>query len=232
MHYNECEWRLICEQAFRNEGGLIMAGYAAPSPVVPRRVRIRQEREDRILDAAADVFAQRGFHRATIREIAEPADLADGTIYNYFGSKADLLIGIMSKLADVEDLPGELEQALQGNPKDFFMLAFQHRLWGVQRGQQMLRAILPEVLVNPELREHFYQGYVLRVANLLEAYVQAQIARKQVKPVNAALTVRAVLGLFVGLLFMRSLGDEPLLAAWDQVPKELADLLFEGLNPD
>ena len=96
----------------------------------------------------------------------------------------------------------------------------------------MLRAVLPEVLVNPELRERFYQQYVLHIAALLEDYVQAQIDRHQVKPVNVQMTVRMVMGIFIGLLFMRSLGDEPLLAAWDEVPETLAVLLFDGLEPD
>ena len=56
-----------------------------------RRDRQKREREARILDAAAAVFAQKGFHQATIRDIAELADVADGTIYNYFDNKLDLL---------------------------------------------------------------------------------------------------------------------------------------------
>ena len=200
--------------------------------VASRRERIRQEREVQILGAAASVFSGKGFHQATIREIAELADVADGTIYNYFDSKADLLIGIMTRLAEVEQLPDELAQALHGCPREFFVAAFRHRLERMQQGQQMLRAVLPEVLVNPELRERFYQGYVLRIAGLLEKYVQAQVDQHQVKPVNVQMTVRMVMGLFIGLLFMRSLGDGPLLAAWDQVPEALAVLLFDGLSQE
>ncbi|ADL13357.1 TetR/AcrR family transcriptional regulator [Acetohalobium arabaticum] len=47
-------------------------------------------KEERILEAAAEVFADQGFFKATVIEIAEQADIAKGTIYLYFDSKQDL----------------------------------------------------------------------------------------------------------------------------------------------
>jgi AcrR family transcriptional regulator len=197
-----------------------------------RRERLKREREDSILDAAAEVFASKGFHQATIREIALAADVADGTIYNYFADKADLLIGIMARLAEVERLPDELSHALKGDPRGFFVEAFRHRLARMTEGQQMLRAILPEVLVNEELRAEFHQHYIARITELLERYVHAQIRLGQIRAVDVALTVRLVIATFIGLLFMRSFGDEPLLSNWDLVPESLAVLVFDGLNPE
>ena len=68
-----------------------MSDVAGNQPM-SRRERLKQEREARILEAAAAVFARKGFHQATIREIAELADVADGTIYNYYADKRDLLV--------------------------------------------------------------------------------------------------------------------------------------------
>lgn len=46
----------------------------------------------RILEAAVGVFADRGFHQATISQIARAAGVADGTIYLYFKNKDDILV--------------------------------------------------------------------------------------------------------------------------------------------
>jgi hypothetical protein len=62
----------------------------------------------------------------------------------------------------------------------------------IQRGQELLQAVLPEVLVDPELRQRFYRQYVLRIATLLEQYVQARIELGHVRPVDVPLTVRVV----------------------------------------
>lgn len=204
---------------------------AAQAVPTSRRDRLKRERETRILEAAAAVFAEKGFHQATIREIAELADVADGTIYNYFDNKFDLLVSIMARIAELERLPGELLQAQQADARDFFVAAFRERLGRIEQGEELLQAVLPEVFVNPDLREQFYRQYVLRVSTLLEQYLRVQAEKGHIRPVNVPLTVRMVQGVFVGLLFLRILGDEPLRSEWEQVPEILATLVFDGLSP-
>lgn len=202
-----------------------------PWDAMSRRDRLKQEREERILDAAATVFARKGFHKATIREIAELADVADGTIYNYFDNKFDLLIGLFARLAELESLPQELAQSARGDARTFLGATFRHRMDRIQQGEEMLRAVLPEVLVNPELRERFYRQYVLRIVSMLEPYVRLQIERGQMRPVDVPLTVRAVQSMFVGMLLLRILGDEPLRTRWEQMPETVVKLIFDGLSP-
>ncbi len=197
-----------------------------------RRERRIAARKVQILDAAATVFAEKGFHRTTTKEIAKAADVSEGTLYNYFDSKEDILIGIMTRLAEVETLPEELMgAALQGDVRDFFIAMFRRRMGYMQRGQEMLQAILPEVMVNPKLRERFYQQFVLRVATLLEQYIQTRIEMGHIRPVDTALVARAVQSMVIGLLIFRILGDEAVLSRWEDVPEVVATLIFDGLRP-
>ena len=64
-----------------------------------RRRLPRRQREAQILDAATRVFASKGYRAATTREIAAEAGVSEGTIYNYFDSKYDLLIAMSKRLA-------------------------------------------------------------------------------------------------------------------------------------
>jgi AcrR family transcriptional regulator len=50
---------------------------------------------ERLLRAAADVFARRGYDGARVSDIAESAGLSNGALYAYFGSKAELLVGAL-----------------------------------------------------------------------------------------------------------------------------------------
>lgn len=50
-----------------------------------------KDKYHRILNAAVKVFAELGFHQATISQIAREAGVADGTIYLYFKNKKDIL---------------------------------------------------------------------------------------------------------------------------------------------
>ncbi|HEY72791.1 MAG TPA: TetR/AcrR family transcriptional regulator [Thermoflexia bacterium] len=198
----------------------------------PIRQQLIQARRNQILDAAATVFAEKGFHRASTKEIASSAGISEGTIYNYFATKSDLLLGIMTRLAELESLDEELMEALQGDVQDFFVAVFRNRVDGIQQGQEMLKAILPEVMVNPDLSRQFTQQFVQRISTLLEQYVQARIKMGHIRPVNVPLTVRAVQGMFIGLIVLRILGDESLESGWDDVPEVLATLVFDGLKPE
>ena len=74
----------------------------AASQRVSHRGRERGARRRRILEAAEAVFSAREYHDASITEIAMRAELATGTIYLYFGDKADLYGNvILEKMNDV-----------------------------------------------------------------------------------------------------------------------------------
>jgi len=51
-------------------------------------------KSSRVLAAAIEVFAQNGYNKATMAEVAQKADVAEGTIYEYFKNKQDLLFSI------------------------------------------------------------------------------------------------------------------------------------------
>lgn len=64
------------------------------------RAEKRQANQARILAAARKVFGARGFHAATIEEIAEEAGLSNGAIYYNFESKGDLFLALAEGRAD------------------------------------------------------------------------------------------------------------------------------------
>jgi len=203
-----------------------------PADQDPIREQLIEARRNQILDAAASVFAEKGYHRATTKEIASAAGVSEGTIYNYFDNKADLLIGMMTRLAELRELPQELEDALQSDAREFLVTIFRDRIGRiVQSHEQMFQAILPEILANPDLRERYYQEFVQPTAVILEGYIQARVQQGDLRPVDVSLAVRAVQGMFVGLLMMRILGDGPIRARWDDLPEVMGTIIFDGLSP-
>jgi AcrR family transcriptional regulator len=202
-----------------------------PTSPDPIREQLIEARRNQILDAAAAVFAEKGFHRATTKEIARTAGVSEGTIYNYFDSKADLLIGIMTRLAELEHLDEELADALQSDVRDFFIAVFRQRMGLVRQKDETIQAIMPEIMVNPALRERFYQQFVQPTTMLFEQYIQTRVELGHIRPLNVPLAVRAVQGMFVGLLVLRILGDEQLLSGWDELPEVVVTLIFDGLSP-
>jgi TetR/AcrR family transcriptional regulator, fatty acid metabolism regulator protein len=62
------------------------------------RKRKGKDKLPAILDAALEVFAEKGFHNATIAEIARKAHVSEATVYEYCGSKEDLLFSIPEEI--------------------------------------------------------------------------------------------------------------------------------------
>jgi AcrR family transcriptional regulator len=61
-----------------------------------RRRPTRDQTRERLLAAAATVFAERGYEQASLEEISATAGLTKGAIYSNFGSKDDLFYALMS----------------------------------------------------------------------------------------------------------------------------------------
>jgi TetR/AcrR family fatty acid metabolism transcriptional regulator len=70
-----------------------------PNGVAPGANR-SADKYQRILDAAVAVFAEKGFFTARIADIADRADVADGTVYLYFKSKEDILMTAINTAFD------------------------------------------------------------------------------------------------------------------------------------
>ncbi len=54
----------------------------------------KQNKRKQIFDAAIEVFASKGYHVATMQDIADEAEMAVGTIYNYFKNKDDVMLSL------------------------------------------------------------------------------------------------------------------------------------------
>jgi TetR/AcrR family fatty acid metabolism transcriptional regulator len=72
-----------------------------PTPVNPSTGGIRNaEKYQRILDSAVAVFAEKGFFVSRISDIADRADVADGTVYLYFKNKDEILAAAINTAFD------------------------------------------------------------------------------------------------------------------------------------
>src|SRR6266700_5983896 len=125
-------------------------------------------RRNQILDAATKVFAEKGFHPTTIKDIAREAGIADGTIYNYFENKTALLLGILDRLNETERRDADLSQAMVVDIRTFMRAYFRQRFTVHLHNLEVFQVILSEIMVNKELREQYYRQIVEPTFTLAE----------------------------------------------------------------
>lgn len=70
---------------------------------------MREQSRNAILEAALKLFAEKGFHGASVAQIAKEAGVSKGLIYNYFAKKEDLVMGMIQREMEVgEAMFGEM----------------------------------------------------------------------------------------------------------------------------
>jgi len=80
-----------------------------------------------ILRAAESIFARKGFHTATIAEIARKAKVSEATIYEYFSTKEDLLFEIPAeKIGNYHEKNQEIVKYLHGAANKLRFLILRH----------------------------------------------------------------------------------------------------------
>jgi AcrR family transcriptional regulator len=207
------------------------SGHSA-DPIEAIQAQLVAARRTQILDAATRVFASKGFNRATIRDVAQDAGVADGTIYNYFANKTDLLFGLLDRLNDTERRPASLAQATDASIPEFFRAYVRERVEALWSNADLFRAVLPELLANPELRARYFDEVIAPTMALGESAFQGLAASGMMRDLNLPLSMRVLAGSLLGLMVLQLLGDETLAARWREIPDALADLLLPGLLPD
>jgi TetR/AcrR family fatty acid metabolism transcriptional regulator len=133
-----------------------------PKDVDTAEGRQRHEAKyQRILAAALEVFARKGFHEAKISEIARSAGVADGTIYLYFKNKDDVLISLFE--AKLEQINAGLRDGLD-------------KITDVrERLTHVIRYHLQLALNDPTLAA-FITIELRRSAKFMKQYAKAQLA--------------------------------------------------------
>ena len=169
-----------------------------------RRERERAQRRDDILQAARTVFFERGFHTATVDDVAVAAEVSKGTVYLYFDTKETILAHLL--LEGLDRLIAELEAAY----------AAERRLAARTRLRRMADAYLHFFQQNPE----YYR--------LLMAFDRGQFQASVDPGVYQEVYTRSLQGIEWLERAVKQAQGEGLITV--ENPREAAGVLWAGLN--
>src|SRR5579862_4320084 len=152
-----------------------------PTPDDPIQAQLIAARRNQIIGAAIKVFADKGFSRATIKDVAKEARIADGTIYNYFANKDALLLGILDRLNETAQRSEHFAQSMSMDLREWVNSYIKHRMETLQpEGIQVFQVLMSEVLVNDDLRDMYFKQIIEPTYTLIEPYYQQWIDQGKV----------------------------------------------------
>lgn len=125
------------------------------------------EKQQKIVETAIQMFADKGYASTSTAEIAKVAGVAEGTIFRHFGSKENLLLSVILPflLNAVPVIADEFIQEVLTKPfnsfESFLTTLIKNRLEFVQENKQIFKILVVELLHRDELRDQlvsFFQN--------------------------------------------------------------------------
>ncbi len=197
----------------------------AENPAEIRRVQI--------LEAAAAVFARKGYQRATVKEIAASAGVAPGTIYLYFKNKRDLLLAIADQVIGQAWNQTQAEMA-RIDPEAYIAAILRNMLHFARHNKAFLQAVISEIWTDEELQGQFFTKIVNPLFDTAGRYLETQIEEGKARPCRVEIVIPTVAGSLIILSMLRALAADDFLADFseDELVDELTRLYFYGLRLD
>ena len=199
-----------------------------------RTPKVVEDRREQIIDAAMRVFSEKGFTKATNKDVAREAGITPGLIYYYFESKEKLLEAMVESRSPIRLLTSLTPQALALPPEAFLRFIIRQIL-NIIEGEnfiQVMRVMLPEIVHNPEITPTV-AGFIQRVMGFLTSYLESKMEAGELRQSDASLTAQVFLSSVMGFVLRRHIIRDPLALQYtpEQIADAIVDTVFSGIAP-
>ncbi|NRG98371.1 TetR/AcrR family transcriptional regulator [Streptococcus suis] len=103
--------------------------------------------------AAMTLFAKQGFHGTSTMQVAEVAKVSQATVFKYFKTKEDLLLGVLQPMAELLSTPFINTMTQFDNKEDIVHFFIHDRFAFIKANRSLAKIILQELLTNPETKK-------------------------------------------------------------------------------
>lgn len=152
-----------------------------------KRERRKEARPGELLDAALDLFVEKGFAATKSEEVAARAGVSKGTLFLYFQSKEELLKAVVR-----ENISGRFKEwneeflSFEGNSVE--MITYCMNVWwdrvGATKASGITKLMMSEAKNFPEIADFYQQEVIEPGQTLIRRILQRGIDRGEIRPVD------------------------------------------------
>ena len=212
-----------------------MSGNQNPRPAgtPKRRQRRKDARPREIIDAAIEVFGERGFGKARLEDVARRAGVAKGTVFVYFATKEDLFRAVAktvlaAHLRRLQSATADLDRPLAETVPALLTQAA--RIIGEGRLPAMMRLLIAESRTFPDLARVWHDEVVSKVLGLIREAIERAQARGEIRPGDAQLQAISIMGpMLAAALFREVFRDTAPLPDLQELAAQHARTILQGL---
>lgn len=176
----------------------------------PRRERRKEARPGELLDAALDLFVEKGFAATRSEEVAARAGVSKGTLFLYFPSKEELFKAVVR-----ENISGRFAEwneefeTFEGSTPD--MVRYCMRVWwerlGATRASGITKLIISEARNFPDIAAFYQQEVIEPATTLMRRILERGVARGEFRPLDIEYATFSITAPMIFLIMMKhSLG--------------------------
>ena len=194
--------------------GIVMTGQSVSNFMISspkakpraRRARRKESRPSELLQAALELFIERGFAATRLEDVASRAGVSKGTLYLYFRSKDELFKavvrgGILPAIAKAEALVGQFA----GSTSDL-LRAIVTGIWS-SVGSTLLSGI-PKLIISesgnfPDLAQFYYREVIQRGLAVMAGVLRRGVQRGELRKLDIDPVARAMMGPILLMMLWR-----------------------------
>jgi AcrR family transcriptional regulator len=156
------------------------------------------EKKERVIEAAMEEFATRSYHKARITAIANNADIAKGSFYQYFDNKKDLLKYIMELAVDKK--LEYINHDMMANKKKYGFFQLLHEVFrsGIRFAKEnpLLVAIGNKLINNKELQNEIWGKFEDESSQFYKQLLKVGLEKGELDPtIDTELVAKLLTGL-------------------------------------
>jgi len=202
---------------------------------VPKFRRRAEARPDEVLDAALELFTEKGYAATRVDDIAKRAGISKGAVYLYFPSKQAIIEGLVRRtVTPIAMNAVENVQAFEGHPRAIVSAVGQMMAEKFSEPNVLAvpRLIMREIANFPELAEMYRREVLDRAIPVVTDVIRRGIEQGYLKPVDPELTIRSLVGPLIAHVMLAELfGIMPKDGlAFDRLLENHITILFDGLS--
>ena len=178
-----------------------------PTSAIPKRGRRKDARPGELLDAALDLFVDKGYAATRVEEVAARAGVSKGTLFLYFPSKQELFKAVVRQNIAGRFAEWDLElESYVGTSQDLVRYCFE-TWWeriGSTKASGLGKLMLSEANNFPEIAEFYRHEVVEPGHQLIRRVLQRGMDRGELRALDLEHAVYLVLAPLMFLMFSQS----------------------------
>lgn len=168
------------------------------------------EKQVKILQAAIEMFAEKGYAATSTSEIAKRAGVAEGTIFRHYKTKKDLLLAIVTPTLFQSVAPflakefvKEVFESQYQSYEDFIRALLRNRYQFVKKYLPAIRVFWQEIAFHAEIKEQFQRIFTTHVYQKFKQIVEHFQEKGELTAIPVDSVIRMTITTIAGFLLTR-----------------------------